>query len=96
MIFSPLELSEFNKIAETFIDIAENYAKQVEEAKLKTISTLNKVNTMSKQREQEQQQIQNQIIELMIELDRLKIEYQYLQRVESEQTEILENLVQNQ
>lgn len=51
---------------------------------------------MSKQREQEQQQIQNQIIELMIELDRLKIEYQYLQRVESEQTEILENLVQNQ
>lgn len=51
---------------------------------------------MSKHREQEQQQIQNQIIELMIELDRLKIEYQYLQRVESEQTEILENLVQNQ
>lgn len=51
---------------------------------------------MSKHREQEQQQIQNQIIELIIELDRLKIEYQYLQRVESEQQELLDSLFQNQ
>lgn len=91
-----LELGEFMKIAESFIEIAENYAKQVEEAKMKTITTLNKVNTVSKQRDQEQQHIQNKIIEAMIELDRLKIEYQYLQRVETEQHEFLDTLVQNQ
>lgn len=89
------ELSEFTTIAETFVDIAENFAKQVEEAKLKTVSILNKVNTMSKQREQEQQQIQTQIIETMIELDRLKIELQYLQRIDSEQQEFFDTL-QNQ
>lgn len=83
-------------IAKTFIEIAENHAKQVEETKLKTLSTLNKVNSISKQREQEQQQIQNQIVESMIELDRLKIEYQYLQRVEAEQNEFLDTVVQNQ
>lgn len=68
----------------------------MEEAKMKTLATLNQVNTIAKQREQEQQQIQNQIIETMIELDRLKIEYQYLQRVEAEQNEFLDTLVENQ
>lgn len=84
------------KISESIIEIAENYAKQVEEAKMKTLSTLNKVNTVSKQRNQEQQQIQNQIIEAMVDLDRLKIEYQYLQRIETEQNEFIGTLIQNQ
>ena len=84
------------KIAEAFIDIADYYAKQVEETKLKTLATLNQVNTLEKQRELEKQQIQQQIVEAMIELDRLKIELQYLQHVEAEQNEFLDTLHQNQ
>lgn len=32
----------------------------------------------------------------MVELDKLKIEYQYLQRIESEQQEVVDNFYQNQ
>ncbi|XP_063702009.1 intraflagellar transport protein 20 homolog [Culicoides brevitarsis] len=84
-IFCVVELSEFKKIADVFIALADNYAKLVEVAKLKALSTLNTFNSMTKKREQEQQKIQSLLIELMIELDRLKINYQFLSKIEAEQ-----------
>lgn len=63
---------------------------------MRAISTQNLANSSAKQKEIEQQQIQTKIIEKTLELDRLKIELQYLQRVESEQQEIFDNFYQNQ
>lgn len=53
-------------------------------------------NSSAKQKEIEQQQIQTKIVELSLELDRLKIELKYLQKSESEMQEIFDNYRQNQ
>jgi len=74
----------------------ESFAGEVDKMKMLAISTQNLANSSAKQKELEQQQIQTKIIEKTIELDRLKIEYQYLQRVESEMQEVFDNFYQNQ
>lgn len=79
-----------------FLTITENYAAEVDSVKMRAIGIQNTYETMSKQRESEQQLIQSEIIEKLVELERLKTELQYLQRVESEQQELLHNLQQNQ
>lgn len=79
-----------------FLTITENYAAEVDSVKMRAIGIQNTYETMSKQRESEQQLIQSEIIEKLMELERLKTELQYLQRVESEQQELLHNLQQNQ
>lgn len=79
-----------------FLTITENYAAEVDRVKMRAIGIQNTYETMSKLRESEQQLIQSDIIEKLMELERLKTELQYLQRVESEQQELLHNLQQNQ
>ncbi|XP_055621469.1 intraflagellar transport protein 20 homolog [Toxorhynchites rutilus septentrionalis] len=90
------KLNEFRRITEQFTNIIENIAVEVDHEKMRAIGVQNILKTFSKQRESEQQQIQSEIIEKMVELDKLKIEYQYLQRIESEQQEIIDNFYQNQ
>lgn len=63
---------------------------------MKAIGAQNLLKTIAKQRESEQQQIQSLIMEKSMELDRLKMEYQYLQRTESDQQEVIDNYYQNQ
>ncbi|XP_062550911.1 intraflagellar transport protein 20 homolog [Armigeres subalbatus] len=89
-------LAAFRHIIEQFVSIVENFATEVDEEKMRAIGIQNLLKTFSKQRESEQQQIQGEIIEKMVELDKLKIEYQYLQRIESEQQEMIDNFYQNQ
>lgn len=73
-------------------NLLESFAKQVDQEKMRAINSQNYLNSSSKQKEIEQQQIQTKIIEKTLELDKLKIEYQYLVRVESEQQEIFDTL----
>ncbi|CAG9807594.1 unnamed protein product [Chironomus riparius] len=68
----------------------------VERQKLLAINTQNLANSSAKQKEIEQQQIQTKIVEMSLELDRLKIELKYLQKCESELQEIFDNFRQNQ
>lgn len=68
----------------------------VESQKLLAINTQNLANSSAKQKEIEQQQIQTKIVEMSLELDRLKIELKYLQKCESELQEIFDNFRQNQ
>ncbi|EDS44840.1 conserved hypothetical protein [Culex quinquefasciatus] len=95
MMTSP-ELGEFRGIIERFAGIVEGFAAEVDQEKMRAVGVQNLLKTFSKQRESEQQQIQSEIIEKMVELDKLKIEYQYLQRIESEQQEVVDNFYQNQ
>ena len=67
----------------------------MEKEKLRGIGAQNLLKTIAKQRESEQQTYQSEFQEKTLELERLKVEYQHLQRIESEQQEIIENFMQN-
>ncbi|XP_055533563.1 intraflagellar transport protein 20 homolog isoform X3 [Wyeomyia smithii] len=90
------KLKEFRQIIDQFASIVEIFSVEVDQVKMRAIGVQNLLKTFSKQRESERQAIQSEIIEKMVELDKLKIEYQYLQRVESEQQEIIDDYYQNQ
>lgn len=89
-------LQVFKKFGEDFHKTSSDFAKDVEREKLRAIGTQNQLKTMAKQRQTEQQVYQSQILEQTVELERLKSEHQYLQRVESEQQEIINNFLMNQ
>ncbi|UJR14174.1 hypothetical protein I4U23_001169 [Adineta vaga] len=83
---------EFKKIVDTLIEKTEQYSKQVEAARLRSIGAKNMLKSASKYREFEKQQLQSLIKEKMIELDRLRTEYESLQKTEREQNEKMEQL----
>lgn len=89
------KITEFQKLADGFISVMENLAKEVESEKMKAIGIRNMLKSVAKQRESEQQQLQALIIEKSTELERLRIQYQSLQKTEQEQEDIIENLVLN-
>lgn len=84
-------MNEFQKITNEFIKVSEKFAKEVDTHKMMAIGVKNLLMTISKQRQTEQRDLQAKISERKMELDRLKIEYHYLQRIISEQQEIIAN-----
>lgn len=91
-----LELTDFRKGIQDITSHLETFAMEVDKQKMLAINQQNLANSSAKQKEIEQQQIQTKIIEKTLELDRLKIELQYLQRCETEMQEIFDNFYQNQ
>ncbi|CAF4605640.1 unnamed protein product [Rotaria sp. Silwood1] len=83
---------EFKKIVDTLIEKTEEYAKQVEAARLKSIGAKNMLKSAAKYREFEKQQLQSLIKEKVVELERLRAEYESLQKTEREQNEKMEQL----
>lgn len=102
-----------------FVAITDALSQKVEQQKMRTIGVQTALKSMTKQRANQQQELQvthrlgfcwlflnveaffsfilcaqNKIMERTLELERLKIELQYLQRVETEQQEVLDNLYQ--
>ncbi|XP_037930488.1 intraflagellar transport protein 20 homolog [Teleopsis dalmanni] len=90
------KLQEFKKLAADFHKIVSKISKDVEREKLRAIGTQNILKTIAQQRQAEQQVYQSKIHEKNTELDRLKSEYQYLQRIEAEQQETINNFLLNQ
>lgn len=90
------ELTDFRKIIHDITNHLETFATEVDKQKMLAINQQNLANSSAKQKEIEQQQIQTKIIEKTLELDRLKIELQYLQRSDSEMQEVFDNFHQNQ
>ncbi|ALC40684.1 CG30441 [Drosophila busckii] len=89
-------LHDFKKLGEDFFKLSSSYAKEVEKDKLRSISTQNQLKTMAKQRQAEHQVYPSQVFEQTVNLERLKSQYQYLQRIESEQQETMSNFLMNQ
>ncbi|XP_069695064.1 intraflagellar transport protein 20 homolog [Periplaneta americana] len=87
------KISEFQKIADGFILMVDTLAKEVEKEKMKAIGARNLLKSVAKQREAEEQQLQALIIEKSMELERLRIQYQSLQKTEMDQQELIEHLV---
>ncbi|XP_052842653.1 intraflagellar transport protein 20 homolog [Drosophila gunungcola] len=89
-------LKIFKKLAYNFCKVSELFAKDVDKEKLLGIGTQNQLKTISYQRQSEQQVFRNEIFEQTVELERLKMELQYMQRIESDQNEIINNFFVNQ
>ncbi|XP_044261122.1 intraflagellar transport protein 20 homolog [Tribolium madens] len=85
-------LDEFQKIANKFIEMVDQLGREVENQKIKAIGARNILQSMEKQKETNQQQLQALIAEKSIELERLKIQLNSLQKTEMEQNEIINEL----
>ncbi|KAK9730369.1 Intraflagellar transport complex B, subunit 20 [Popillia japonica] len=86
------KINEFQKISSSFISIADKLAQEVEKQKIKAIGARNILQTMEKQKDVNHQQLQALISEKMMQLERLKILYNSLQKTEMEQNEIINRL----
>ncbi|KAJ8967542.1 hypothetical protein NQ314_002857 [Rhamnusium bicolor] len=87
------KIDEFQKIANKFITMVEVLGKEVEKQKIKAIGARNILQSMEKQKENNQQQLQALITEKSMELERLKIQLNSLQKMEMEQNEVINQLM---
>ena len=63
---------------------------------MSAIGARNKLKSAAKAREQQQQQLQAVLVEKKLLLERLKLEYESLRKVEAEQQEFVEQLILQQ
>ncbi|KAJ8912940.1 hypothetical protein NQ315_017271 [Exocentrus adspersus] len=87
------KIDEFQKIADKFITMVDELGKEVEKQKIKAIGARNILQSMEKQKENNQQQLQALITERSVELQRLKIQLNSLQKTEMEQNELINQLM---
>ncbi|KAK4876157.1 hypothetical protein RN001_012579 [Aquatica leii] len=90
------KINEFQKISDTFILLTSNLANEIEKRKMKAIGAHNMLQNMTKEKENHCQQLQALISEKSIELERLKVQLTSLQKIEMEQTEIINQLTHTQ
>ncbi|XP_039501565.1 intraflagellar transport protein 20 homolog [Drosophila santomea] len=86
----------FKKFVFNYCNISKIFAEDVDKEKLRAIGTQNQLKTAFIQRQSMQQVYQYEIFEQTVELDRLKGELQFLQRIETEQHEIINSFFVNQ
>ncbi|KAG5867764.1 hypothetical protein JTB14_012381 [Gonioctena quinquepunctata] len=86
------KIDEFQKITNKFITMVEQLGEAVEKEKIQAIGARNILQSMEKQKENNQQQLQALIAEISMELERLKIHLNSLQKMEMEQNEVINQL----
>ncbi|EGR28705.1 intraflagellar transport protein, putative [Ichthyophthirius multifiliis] len=74
----------------------ENYAKKIEQQKLRAIGERNKVETESENRKKKIMELNNLLNEKKAELERYSTEFESIQKVESEQKHLIEKLSNNE
>ncbi|KAL7637055.1 UNVERIFIED_CONTAM: hypothetical protein RMT77_012813 [Armadillidium vulgare] len=87
------QIREFRERADNFITMADALSTSVEKEKMKAIGTRNLLKSISKQRESKYHQLLALIGEKKLELERLKVQYESLQRIEAEQNEFIQQFV---
>ncbi|CAH2073716.1 unnamed protein product, partial [Iphiclides podalirius] len=86
------EVQDFEKIISTLLETLKELGENVERQKMAAIGSMNLLKSVTKQRENEQAILQNQISERSMLLEQLDSEYDSLQILEASQTETLEYL----
>ena len=71
-------------------------SKQVDQEKLSCLGARNRLKSVTKSREQQQQQLQAVIAEKSVALERLKVQYEALRKQEQEQQEFIDQLILQQ
>ncbi|CAL7947023.1 unnamed protein product [Xylocopa violacea] len=89
------KITEFHTKCDEFLQIIDRMANQVEREKMKAIGTRNLLRSFAKERDAQKQQIQAEIVEKSMELERLRIQYDSLKKIEIEQLETIEQLTVN-
>ncbi|CAK9796460.1 Intraflagellar transport protein 20 homolog B [Anthophora plagiata] len=89
------KITEFQTSSNEFIEIIDRLANDVEKEKMKTIGCRNLLRSVAKERDAQKQQIQAQIVEKSMELERLRIQYDSFNKIEMEQVETIEQLTVN-
>ncbi|KAH0561527.1 intraflagellar transport protein 20 homolog [Cotesia glomerata] len=89
------KITEFKKNSEHFINLLDKLATEVEKEKMRTIGARNLLSSVEKQRDVQKQKIQAMIIEKTMELERLRVQYDSVKKIELEQLETIEHLTIN-
>ncbi|KAF7989258.1 hypothetical protein HCN44_010840 [Aphidius gifuensis] len=87
--------TDFKQKSDEFISQMDELAKDVEREKMQTIGARNVFRSVAKQRETEKRKIQTLMMEKAMELERLRIEFESLKKIEVEQLETIEHLTVN-
>ncbi|NP_001279767.1 intraflagellar transport protein 20 homolog [Callorhinchus milii] len=87
------KIGQFQKIVGGLIEIVDQLAKEAENEKMKAIGARNLLKSVAKQREAQQQQLQALITEKKMQLERYRIEYESLSKVEAEQNEFIDQFI---
>jgi len=87
------KIDDFQKIVGGFLEMVDSLAQDVEKEKMKTIGMRNQLESMTKQREAQQQQLRALIAEKHTQLERFKIQLDFLQKQEAEQNEFIEQFM---
>ncbi|KAJ3097460.1 Intraflagellar transport protein 20 [Phlyctochytrium planicorne] len=86
------KIGEFHTIVQTFMDMLQEKAKEIEIQKLKAIGFRNTVESEQEKRSGLKKQYQMLINDRQAELDRLTVQYESLQNVLAEQQRQIESL----
>ncbi|XP_033027591.1 intraflagellar transport protein 20 homolog isoform X2 [Lacerta agilis] len=87
------KIAEFKKIVGSLIELVDQLAKATENEKIKAIGARNLLKSIAKQREAQQQQLQALIAEKTTQLERYRIEYQTLCKIEADQNEFIDQFI---
>ncbi|XP_066492285.1 intraflagellar transport protein 20 homolog [Tiliqua scincoides] len=87
------KIEEFKKIVGNLIALVDQLAKATENEKIKAIGARNLLKSIAKQREAQQQQLQALISEKKTQLERYRIEYQTLCKIEADQNEFIDQFI---
>ncbi|TRY67546.1 hypothetical protein TCAL_09072 [Tigriopus californicus] len=90
------QIGHFQKMTDGFIAISDEVSKEVEKEKLASLGARNQLKSITKAREQEQQQLHSLVMEKKLELERLRIQYESLIKVQAEQEEFIDQLILQQ
>ncbi|CAB1348313.1 unnamed protein product [Coregonus sp. 'balchen'] len=88
-----LRVLEPEKVVGGLIELVDELAKEAETEKMKAIGARNLLKSVAKQREAQQQQLHALIAEKTMQLERYRIEYEALSKVEAEQNEFIEQFI---
>ncbi|OXU24438.1 intraflagellar transport protein 20 homolog [Nasonia vitripennis] len=88
-------IGDFHKAAEEFIKIMSHLADRVEQEKMRAIGMRNLLHSLTKEHDAEKQQLEALVLEKQMELERLRVEYESLKKIEQEQLETIEHLSSN-
>uniref|UniRef100_A0A8D2QGG4 Intraflagellar transport 20 n=1 Tax=Zonotrichia albicollis TaxID=44394 RepID=A0A8D2QGG4_ZONAL len=84
---------KFQNIVGSLIELVDQLAKAVESEKMKAIGARNLLKSIAKQREAQEQQLQALIAEKKMQLERYRIEYETLCKIEADQNEFIDQFI---
>ncbi|XP_009468111.1 PREDICTED: intraflagellar transport protein 20 homolog [Nipponia nippon] len=87
------KIVEFQKIVGSLIELVDQLAKAAESEKMKAIGARNLLKSIAKQREAQEQQLQALIAEKKMQLERYRIEYETLCKIEADQNEFIDQFI---